>query len=146
MAGRGPAPKPADQRRNRVKPGRGEWLELPSRNDEKPPAMPKSPPGGWAAGTKLAWKSWWTDPASLMWSDADLEAVRLLAYLHHDWERKHQTSLAAELRLRSDALGLSQKGKRDHRWRIVDDEPEAPAAVEGAASSGASRRQHLRAV
>lgn len=125
---------------------RGEWVDLPALNGARVPRLPESPGrGGWAAGTKLAWKAWWLDPASLMWGPADLEQVRQLAYLHHDMERSEirgKATLAREVRQRSDDLGLSAKGKQDRRWRVVADE------VEGKRSTplSGSRYQHLKAV
>lgn len=141
--GHGPAPvENRAQVRTRHAPQRGEWVDLPQRNPKRSPAMPPVPRGGWSAGTKFAWKHWWEDPASLQWSPADREAVRALAYLHHDVERG-KSALAGEVRLRMDGLGLTQKGKRDLRWRIVSDEvgerrqESAPAAA---------RRQRLKVV
>ena len=141
MAGHGPAPKDPEQRRNHAAPRRGEWVDLPATNEKRAPAMPTAPRGGWAVGTRKAWKLWWMDPASLMWSPADLASVAQLAALHHDVERG-KSSLAGEVRLRLDGLGLTAKGKRDLRWRIV--EPE----VEEQRPSGrkSSRRDHLRVV
>ena len=132
MAGRGPEPKHEGQRRRTNKPARGEWLDLPPTNPAKTPGMPRAPKGGWAAGTRAAWIAWWSDPASLTWTPADIEAVRALTGLHHELERG-KFSLAPEVRLRLDGLGLSQKGKRDLRLRVVDDATEAgdaPAVVE----------------
>jgi len=140
MAGRGPAPKPEEQRRRRNAPGRGEWVELPPTNTARAPKMPTAPRGGWAVGTKEAWKLWHADPASLVWSPADRAAVAQLAGLHHELERG-KLSLAGEVRLRMESLGLTQKGKRDLRLRIVDDEVEAKPAARKS-----SRREHLRVV
>jgi hypothetical protein len=123
MAGIGPPPKDQSQRRNRATKQRGEWRTLPLENPARVPAMPKSPKGGWAAGTRSAWKQWWKDPASILWTPADVEAVRALAMLHHELERG-KFSLAPEVRLRQDGLGLTQKGKRDLRLRILDDDVE----------------------
>lgn len=139
MAGRGPAPKAEAQRRNFTKPKRGEWVDLPAENTAKPPVMPRAPRGGWATGTRSAWRAWWCDPASLMWSPADRSALEQLATLHHDLERG-KISLAGEVRLRMDSLGLTQKGKRDFRWRIVEPAAEKPAAARS------SRRGNLRVV
>jgi hypothetical protein len=124
MAGRGPAPTGHAVRRNA--PARGEWTDIPQRNAKRAPAMPSKPREGWAAGTKLAWKAWWEDGASVAWGPADVEAVRQLAYLHHDVEMMADTrgksSLLGELRQRMDGLGLTLRGKRDLRLRVTVDE------------------------
>ena len=142
MAGRGKAPKAKEERRNAHAPRRGEWLPLPPENTSKPPAMPTAPRGGWAAGTRSAWKQWWRDPASLTWTPGDIESLRQLAYLHHDFERmevRGKASMASEVRQRMDGLGLTQKGKRDLRLQIIEPEREAEPATRGS-----SRYGHLR--
>ena len=131
MAGTGFAPKDPSQRRNKTAPARGDWIDLPVENPTPAPKMPKPTNGRWAAGTKTAWLAWWRDPASLTWGPADVEAVRQLAYLLDEMECG-KLSLAGEIRLRTAELGLSQKGKRDLRLRVVSDpeeltgEPVAP--------------------
>lgn len=141
MAGRGPAPKDPAQRRTRHEPQRGEWSELPPRNPARPPAMRAAPAGGWATGTRAAWKAWWADPASLIWTPAERDAVFQLAMLHHLLERG-EISRASEVRLRMDGLGLTPKGKRELRLRVVVEAP-ADEVREKAASA---RRRDLRVV
>lgn len=145
MAGTGPPPK--ENRRRQNEPGRGDWVELPALNPAKPPRLPAAPRGGWAAGTKLAWKAWHTDGASTMWGPADRELVRQLAYLHHDLETMDAThgkaSLAGEIRQRLDGLGLTMKGKQDRRWRVVRDEV-SDRRSEGPPPAGGGRYGHLR--
>lgn len=144
MAGRGPAPKDASERRNRNPKLRGEWVDLPRSNSGKVPAMPVGPEAGWAPGTAAAWNSWWSDPASLMWGPGDLEALRQLVVLHHEFEinEKQRATLAREVRQRQDDLGLSLKGKQDRRWRVVADELEEARAEK----PKGSRYGHLKAV
>ncbi len=132
MAGQGPAPKLPDQRRTRVVPQRGEWVELPPTG-----VGPPAPDPDWKQRTVQAWSAWWNDPASTQWAAADIEAVYMLAELMEDGLTKH----AAEIRQRSDILGLSAKGRQDRRWRIVEAEeevePKKPAK---------SRRRNLNVV
>lgn len=111
MAGRGPAPKEG-LRHGRQPRARGDWVDLPPVRRE-PPKLPR---GTWPPRTKAAWASWWRDPASTQWTEADDGAVLELAYLHSDLVNG-RVSLASEVRLRMDILGLTQKGKRDLRWR-----------------------------
>lgn len=143
MAGRGRVPKDAEARRGRGPLLRGEWVDLPSKNDGKVPAMPDGPEAGWAPGTCLAWTAWWSDPASLMWGPADLEALRQLVVLHHTFEvdEKARSTVAREVRQRQDDLGLSLKGKQERRWRVVPDELDVKRAEKPASSYG-----HLKAV
>ena|SRR5579859_35711 len=132
MPGQGAAPKLPEQRRNRHEPKRGEWVEIPRVGLGAP-----APDPSWNAETVLAWNSWWDDPASTQWTAADVGSVRYLARLFD----LGSVSIANEMRLRMDGLGLTQKGKRDMRWRIV--EPEEPAERKPPAPS---RRRNLNVV
>jgi hypothetical protein len=133
MAGRGAAPKPADQRRRRNEPARGEWVDL------EPLAKPVLPAlgarkGGWSAHSRMMWDAWRKDPVSAQWSPSDL------AYARDTIERFEQQAPAAELRLRMDGLGLTPKGKRDLRWRT------GVAEVEKSAKPKLAEVRRLRAV
>ena len=143
MAGHGPAPKDASERRNRSVKGRGEWIDLPAENTNPAPPMPAPvPDGGWLPGTKQAWASWWRDPVSLLWGPADVEALRQLAYLTHEFDAGN-VRVAPEMRLRLDGLGLTQKGRRDLRWRVAEDEV---ASRRPSDEPRTSRYDHLRSV
>lgn len=137
MAGNGPAPKLPEQRRNRVAPSRGEWVDIARREAPVPPL----PDGEWHPRAARSWALWWTDPAASQWTDAqEGEVVELLALTDEFWNGN--TTRANEMRLRADGLGLTQKGKRDLRWRVVGDEPVATAPPKPAAA----RRARLKVV
>lgn len=122
MSGRGKVPKQPDQRLGHGTLRRGEWVVLPASNPAKPPRMPTpAPAGGWSGRAREAWRSWWSDPAALMWSPGDLEQLTTLAFLRDDLARDPTAALASEVRRREDNLGLSSKGKQDRRWRIDAD-------------------------
>lgn len=144
-----PGPPPNENRRRRNAPARGDWTTLPAQNHAKPPRMPPSPRGGWAAQTKRAWKAWWADPASLVWTPSDFELVAQLAELHHELARLEgstgRASLSQELRLRMDALGLTQKGKRDLRLKVQRIEVVAEEVEASPATAPGGRYGHLRA-
>lgn len=136
MAGRGRAPKLKDERRNTSAPRRGEWLEI------SPPTAPAPPLplGEWHPQAMASWEHWWSDPAATQWEDSQFaEVVELLALTNEFWNGN--TVRAAEMRLRSEALGLTAKGKQDRRWRVV-----APAVEESAPRTRKSRYAHLKAV
>lgn len=139
MAGRGPAPKPQDQRRRTNKPARGEWVDLPAVDPAAPVLgdLPKRArgTGRWHARTVAAWESWRLDPATTQYGPAEIAAAIELAWLHTDSIVEGDPK-AAEIRLRMDGLGLTAKGKRDLRWRAPtehakdDDKPErSPTAT-----------------
>jgi len=116
------APKEPDQRRNRHEPKRGEWVDIPRIGTTDVPPCPRDNPE-----TVRAWAAWWADPASSQWTQSDVDAVHDLARLHSEFS-DGKLSYAGEIRLRSDGLGLTQKGKRDLRWKVATDD--APARVE----------------
>lgn len=120
MAGRGPAPKPAGQRRRRNAPARGEWIELYPLDE---PVVPEAAEH-WTPEARRRWEVWRSDPVTSLWGPADTFAARELAE-HFD------VFNPSEQRLRMDGLGLTPKGKRDLRWRVVDDEAAADGEVVG---------------
>ena len=147
MAGRGPAPKAPEQRRNHHAPQRGEWTDLPAEITRA--VLPNLPSRGkgqgtWSARTRAAWKSWRADPVTSQYGPADVQLAIDLAWLYEQWVRDPTASLAGEIRQRQDALGLTPKGRQDRRWRmqppadVVDLEPER--------QERAATRRRLRAV
>ena len=138
MAGRGPAPKDARKRRNTSLPRRGEWIDLPAEAPGRVPAMPRG--SRWSPEARQLWAEWHKDPASLTWTPADHGTARMTLRLFARWEADPTASLAAEIRLRLDGLGLSQKGKRDLRLRV------AGAEANEAKPARPSHYAHLTAV
>lgn len=123
MAGSGPAPKLPDERRNRTPPSRGEWVDLEPLETPILPELPRRSKGEgpWPATTRAVWEAWRADPVTSQYTVADiayaLDTIRLHAVM--------TPASASEIRLRMDALGLTPKGKRDLRWRVVEDAPKA---------------------
>lgn len=140
MAGMGPAPKDASQRRRRNEPARGEWVEIPNVAPNPPvlPALPERLDEPWSDLTIVMWNAWRADPVSATFGPAEI-AYALDSILLYEESR---ASKANELRLRMDGLGLTPKGKRDLRLRVV--EPEAAAAAP--TPTPKRRRDHLRVV
>jgi hypothetical protein len=137
----GPAPKDARARRRRNAPAGGEWVDLYPLEEPVLPAL--SDDDEWSERAREMWEAWRQDPATSQWSPANIayafEAIRLV---ERD-EREPSTSLAAEIRLRLDGLGLTPKGRRNLHWRTAPAEVlEHPATN----SRSAARRRRLRAV
>ena len=121
MAGRGPAPKPPEERRRRNAPAGGEWIDLPAElTSAVLPTLPKrgKGAGNWSARTRAAWTAWRADPATSQFGPADIQLVIDLAWLYEEWVRDPRVNLAGEIRQRMDALGLTPKGRQDRRWRL----------------------------
>ena len=143
MAGRGPAPKPPEQRRRYNQPARNEWVELKPLGKPALGALPRrtAHEGPWSSRTKAAWAAWRQDPATGMYGPAEIQAMIDLAYVYERWVRDETAALAAELRQRQDILGLSPKGKQDRRWR-----PPSTGAVEEPAAAKLAEVRRLRVV
>lgn len=136
MAGNGPAPKPPEERRNTRAPQRGEWKDLYPLDA---PILPELPEGDWPPTTVSTWAAWRSDPVTIEYSPADiayaLDTIRIHAVM--------SPSSASEVRLRADSLGLTPKGKRDLRWRIVDERPEDQVKAPVLAKSKDEQRARL---
>jgi hypothetical protein len=150
MAGRGPAPKDPSLRRRTNTPARGEWVTIwPPEKPVLPPlSRLRAPEGGWPSRTRELWEEWRRDAATTQWGPAEMAAARELAYLHAEWVRYGPASLASEIRLRTDSLGLSLKGKRDLRY-VVGDPAQRPDTSRARAAAPAPQTReygHLKAV
>jgi hypothetical protein len=139
----GPPPKDRSARRRRNAPAGGEWVDLPPVDKQVIRALPRrSGEGAWSARARATWGAWGRDPATTQWSPADVAYAIDTLYLVDLCARRPTSSLAAEIRLRMDGLGLTPKGKRNLRWRVA-----APAeVVQHPTSSTDQRRGRLRAV
>jgi hypothetical protein len=113
VAGRGPAPKQGRRRRNA--PLRGDWVDLAPLEQPVLGELPELPGEVWREPTVAVWEAWRSDPVSAQWSAADVAFALDTITLHNAMT----ASSASEVRLRMDALGLTPKGKRDLRWRLV---------------------------
>jgi hypothetical protein len=122
MAGRGPAPKAFEQRRNHHEPLRGEWITVAANAKSRLPALPR---GSWSTRAKHAWKAWSSDPVTSLYGPADVQLALDLAYLYEQWVEVGGSKLAGEIRQRQDGLGLSPKGKQDRRWCVSAEAPMA---------------------
>lgn len=133
MAGRGPTPKDRAIRQRTNRPVRGEWITLPDGTYRGPrPTLPRLK-GGLLASTKEAWEAWWSSPMAHAWGRAQWpKLVRAIALADEVTRRQNRremaglSSLLAELRQLEDSLGLSEKGRRDLRWHMPDDEGDTP--------------------
>lgn len=133
MAGHGPPPK--ESRVHSRIPVRGDWVTLPSAAfaGERPDLKGLPIEGALSKASKDAWDVWWSSPMAHQWTRSDWPALRRLLVLTElvaRATRRAQTaglsSLLAELRQLEDRFGISEKGRRDLRWRLPDpdDEPE----------------------
>jgi hypothetical protein len=129
MAGRGPAPKDADQRARANPPERGEWVGLPPLDTPVLPLLPKrtAKEEPWSARTRRTWASWREDWVTGAFGPSEIAMAIDLAYVFEDAVRDSKPTRWAEVRQWMDRLGLTMKGKRDLRLTLV-----APEILEAA--------------
>jgi hypothetical protein len=141
MAGNGPAPKDSPDRRRTNKPARGDWIEISAPKKPLLPTLAQIERGTWAPRTKATWEAWRKDPATTMWTSADVAFAIETIYLLEELVTEGPASLAGEIRLRQDTLGLTAKGKQDRRWRVAD---AAPATTSGKLDDEVAARRARR--
>lgn len=133
--------KHPEQRRNRVKPGGGEWITLPSEGYKG--KIPSLAGYGLSKSTHAWWKKIWRTPMATQWTEGDIPALIELAILR---ERllDGKISVAGEVRLRSDQFGLTPEGRQKRRW-VITEEDAVRAGIADEVSIQRNRRR-LRAV
>ncbi len=140
MPGRGPAPKAPEERRNRAAKARGDWIDVHPLDRPVLPALPKRAKGAgsWSQRTRAMYEGWRADPVTATFGATEIAAVIELAHLQEEVSRG-RISLATEVRQRMDGLGLTLKGKRDLRFRVVKPEAEEAPRVQLKAVDSARR-------
>lgn len=98
-------------------------------------------------GAGQSWWDWaWRTPQACGWSDGNLVTVAHRASLEDllsSADARTRLGIIKEARETDARLGLTPKGMADLRWRIVDDSPAEPEAVNSAVASLAGRRARL---
>lgn len=137
MAGRGPAPKPAEQRRRRNAPSSGEWVDLP-RSGRSGPAPKWMLPGKPSTEVARLWRWAWSTPQATRWEGLALEPfvarwamLTVEATRLDDLGAERVKGVFAELRQIEDRLGLNPKGLQDRRWRLAAEADTTPADKPG---------------
>ncbi|CAB4906066.1 unannotated protein [freshwater metagenome] len=153
MAGRGPAPKPADQRRRRNK--EPDALELPAEGNVKPyPELPPTYRSGEivSGGKKRAIRSkflpetrawyvtWATSPQATEFSPPTWQRLLRLARLVDQFEREPDKGLLSEIRLQEASLGGTPADMLRLRWRIAEASEDGPKLA-SVATIGDRRRR-----
>lgn len=134
MAGRGPAPKPADQRARRNSDPNG--LRVIEARPTKQPKLPtlwvkqddEMVSVSWPAVTLEWWKMWADSPLSAEFTDTDWSELRDTARLHALFWMGDK-SVAPELRLRVAKFGATPEDRARLRitFAAADEAEEKPA-------------------
>src|SRR5882672_3647542 len=110
--------KAPEQRRNRTRPGLGEWIELPNEFETVLPAAKPS----WSPRVKRLWNGWRADSLTSQYTAADVAYIFDLADQFDELAEATQTA-------RMDRLGLTPKGRRELRWRTQQEAEQQREAV-----------------
>lgn len=121
MAGRGPAPKPAAQRRRRNKTATAALIVAPAR-----PALPAlkvlAPSVGWLPLVEAWWADLAVSPMAGEYDATDMHGLLRLAMLNQQfWAAESETArleAAREIRLLAAEYGLSPRSRRSLQWEI----------------------------
>lgn len=148
MAGRGPAPKPSDQRVRRNAEAQG--LRVVESDPVVQPELPEFMPGGdpWPEQTVQWWEMWGVDPLSAEFRATDWAELMDTAAIHaRYWQGDFK--IAGELRLRTGKFGATAEDRARLRIQFAaaeEADDKRSRSTSGAGSSSRDRRGPLRAV
>lgn len=137
MAGRGPAPKDAAERRRRNKPD-APTIVVTADNETRGPDLPET--FEWPRATIDWWETWRRSPQAKTFTDTDWSFLIDTAVLHAEFwlgNRAH----AGELRLRAAKFGATPEDRA--RLKLEVGEPPAPTSRGLQPKAVKDRRQRL---
>lgn len=118
MAGIGPPPKPASQRRRRNSvAGARTLIALPPR--EAPDLPIRSGEEQWHRMTVDWWNDIWASPMASEYDESDIHGLFLLAVLMDGFWTNPTKEIAAEIRLQRQCFGLTPIDRRRLQWEIA---------------------------
>ena len=145
MAGRGPAPKPAERR---VRSGGAHQTQTILRFEQAAqPRLPSTQPGGspWPALTRRWWKTWAESPQAEHFGSTDWSFLLDTAVLHARFWDGDVTTTAPELRLRVSKFGATPEDRMRLRMQFAQAD-DADAKRAPAVPSSRERRGTLHAL
>lgn len=122
MAGRGPAPKPADQRRHRIKD------QIPTSNlvDDGqalgPTLLELTGRQDWTPMTKKWYETWRTSPQAKSFIATDWQRLGMVAYLFEQYLVEPKPTLMSEIRLNEERLGATVVDRQRARMNVEKSE------------------------
>lgn len=138
MSGKGPAPKPADQRRRRNQDPVG--TKVLQRREFVPPDLPEGFP--WPERTQQWWLMWQRSPQAAHFTETDWDSLLDTALIHADVWGNYNLDRLPELRLRVAKFGATTEDRDRLRMKFVD--AEEPPAAEVTRISAAARGRRLQ--
>jgi len=119
MAGRGPAPKPADKRAGHARTAKANQLR-PVTVEFVPAVQPALPDSvDWPAETRTWWKNWAESPLACTFMATDWDFLLESALLHAKVWQGHLSHLQ-ELRLRVAKFGATPEDRARLRIQFAD--------------------------
>jgi len=141
MAGMGPPPKPASQRRRTNATIATTQLPAEGRQGD-PPAWPLAAS---AAYDEQTWRDLWSSPQAVAWERLGIGCIRMVArYVVLLAEAEvGEPKAAMEVRQLEDRLGLSPMAMRRLLWEIAADDTAAARPRPAPRSTAATRRERV---
>lgn len=144
MAGRGPAPKPADQRRRR---NADPVAAIPLSDDGKkrgPTLRALTGTSAWADQTIAWYETWRSSPQAQVFLGTDWRRLALLAPAVESYFARPSAALLSEIRLNEERLGATVVDRQRARMVVQLDDEEPGATLHALPSSATSSRDAIR--
>ena len=142
MAGRGPAPKSADQRRRRNVSTPA--LEIVTDGAVHGPDLPDDVlDESWHPRTRAWWETWRRSPQAQMFVATDWDFLLDTALMHHTMWSKGRWEFAAELRLRAAKFGATPEDRARLKIEVGAEHLPAKRPARETVSSARNRRERL---
>lgn len=131
MAGRGPAPKPKEQRRRR---NADPVAEVPLSSDGSlrgPTLNTATGTAAWSKQTKSWWETWRRSPQSAVFLETDWQRLAMLAPLVEQYWQNPESKILSEIRLNEERLGATVVDRQRARMKVEEpkDAPVVQLAV-----------------
>lgn len=143
MAGRGPTPKPDDQRQRRNATVPMTELVLGSTPVDAP-ALPGK--AKFLKATRDWYDTWCRSPQASQLTVTDWQRLHMLAPLVDQYWRNPDKAILAEIRLNERELGATVESRQRLRWTVKQPSPEEAAASSKTAKPRKRRDPRLRLV
>ena len=116
MAGRGPAPKPANLRQRTNKKAGATLIQAP-----ESPRVPKlvHPSGeAWHPATVAAWQEFFESPMATQWLATDITGLVMLAVCYDQFYKTGNIEYVKEIRLQRPYYGLTPLDRSRLQWEV----------------------------
>ncbi len=125
MAGRGPAPKPANLRQRRNKKAGAATLPAPEADQvekKKIPALQNPDKRKFHRLTRQWWRRVWESPMAGEYLPTDVDGLARIALLVDSYYKRPDKELMSEIRLQEARFGLSPVDRSRLQWEVLKGE------------------------